>query len=180
MSELNKETNICSPKSLHVTEGYSLPPTPLTLHDSLTDFDCLFFIWYLPENTLKECCFLVQINHIDTALLDMNSKRTGYYHATFISRHTKDSCLCDDTDSWWPLWHQYKNDRNNDPIYGTYMLFGPKRKPDPNKYIIWTDYVHLSYLSCYLYGTFYLFTLRCYHSQTTCCTNTLGVPFNCL
>ena len=30
------------------------------------------------------------------------------------------------------------------------MLFGPKRKPDSNKYILWTDSVHLTDPSCYL------------------------------
>ena len=37
---------------------------------------------------------------------------------------------------WWPLWHEYKNDRNNVPIYDVCMFFGPKRKPDPDKYIL--------------------------------------------
>ena len=49
---------------------------PLTLHNSLTSSNWLFFIWYLPQNTLKACWFLVQINHVKTALLHMNSKRT--------------------------------------------------------------------------------------------------------
>ena len=34
------------------------------------------------------------------------------------------------------------------------MLFGPKRKPNPSKYILWTDSVHLTDSSCYLYVPF--------------------------
>ena len=91
--ELHKEINTFSPKPLVTTDDYSLlpSPSPLTLHNSLTDSDCLFFIRYLPENTLKVCWFLVHINHIKTTLLNMNSKRKGDYHVTFISRHPKDS-----------------------------------------------------------------------------------------
>ena len=36
----------------------------------------------------------------------------------------------------YALWHEYKNDSNNFPIYGDRMLFDPKRKPNPNKYIL--------------------------------------------
>ena len=64
------------------------------------------------------------------------------------------SYLCDDMTRWCPLWCEYKNDRNNVPIYGVRMLFGPKRKPDPNKYILRTDSVHLTDISCYLHGPF--------------------------
>ena len=84
----------------------------------------------------------------------MDSKSTGNYHVTFISRHPKNNDLCDETTRWWPLCHEYKNDKNNLPIYGARMLFGPKRKPDSNKYILWTDSVPLTDLSCYLLGPF--------------------------
>ena len=163
--EFHKETNNCTQKLLLATGDYSLPPppSPLALHNSLTDSDCLFFIQYLPENTLKSCWILVQINHIETALLNMNAKRTGDYYVTFISRHPNDNKLYDDKARWWPLWHEYKNDKNDVPIYGARMLFGPKRKSDSNKYILWTDSVHLTNPSCYLDGKF-LFIFRYYHS----------------
>ena len=156
MLELHDETYTCFPNLLLATDDYSLPspPSPLTLHNSLTGSDCLFFIQYLPENTVKSCWFLVQINHIETKLLNMDSKSTGDYHVTFISRHPKDNDLCDDKARWWPLCHEYKNDTNNVPIYGARMLFGPKRKPDSTKYILWTDSVPLTDPSCYLFGPF--------------------------
>ena len=55
---------------------------------------------------------------------------------------------------WRPLWHEYKNDRNNVHIYGSRLLFGMKRKPDPNTYILWKYYVYLTDSSCYLHGPF--------------------------
>ena len=102
MLELHDETNTCSPNLLLATDDYSLPspPSPLTLHNFLTDSDCLFFIQYLPENAVKSCWFLIQINHIETELLNMDSKSTGNYHVTFISRHPKNNDLCDDEARW--------------------------------------------------------------------------------
>ena len=143
-------------KSLLAIENYTLSPStsPLTLYNSLTDFDYLFFIRYLPENTLKSCWFLVQVNHVETTILNMNSKRIDDYHVTYISQHPKDSHLCADTARWWSLWHKYKNDKTNIHIYGACMLFGPKRKLDPNKYILWKNLVNLAYPSCYWYDPF--------------------------
>ena len=34
------------------------------------------------------------------------------------------------------------------------MLFGPKRKPNPIKYILWTDSIYLIDPSCYSHGPF--------------------------
>ena len=54
----------------------------------------------------------------------MDSKSIGDYHVTFISKHPKDNDLCDDKTCWWPLRHEYKNDKNDVLIYGARMLFG--------------------------------------------------------
>ena len=82
----------------------------------------------------------------------MNSKRTGDYNVTFISRHPNDNSLCDDKARWWPLLREYKNDKNDITIYGAHMLFGPKHKPDSNKHILWTDSIYLTDPSSYLHG----------------------------
>ena len=111
-------TSLSKPLLETVYHFVSPSPCPLTLHNSLTNSDCLFFIRYIPENTLKLCWFLFQINHDKNALLDLDSKNPGDYHVTFISRHLDDSHFCDDTARWWPLWYEYKNDKNNVPIYG--------------------------------------------------------------
>ena len=72
----------------------------------------------------------------------------------FAAFHLDDSHLCDDTARWWPLWHEYKNDKNNFHLYDTRILFGPKRKPYPRTYILWTDFVHLTDSSYYLHDSF--------------------------
>ena len=38
---------------------WTSPPSPLTLHNILNRSDCLFFVRYIPENTLKSNWFLV-------------------------------------------------------------------------------------------------------------------------
>ena len=40
------------------------------------------------------------------------------------------------------------------PLYGARILCGSKRKPDPSKYILWTNSIHLTDSSCYLHGPF--------------------------
>ena len=156
VSELHRETKTCPNTPSIEPDDYfpSSTPSPLTLRRSLSNSDCLYFTRYVPENTFKPFWFLVQINHAETTLLNLDSKHTGDYHVTFIFRHPDVSHLCDDTDRWWPLWHEYKNDVNNVPLYGARMLFGPKRKLDLSKYILWTDSVHLTDSSCYLHGPF--------------------------
>jgi len=119
VSKLHKETDKYFQKPLLETVDYSLflSPSLLTLNNSLTNSDCLPFIRYIPENTLNPCRFLVQINHAQTTLLNLDLKNTGDYHVTFISRHSDDSYLCDDTTCWFPLWHEYKNHENDVSIY---------------------------------------------------------------
>ena len=84
----------------------------------------------------------------------MNSLRTGDYHVTFLSRHCDDKHLCTDKARWWPEWHNYYLDDENFPMYGAHMLFSPKGKADQTNYILWTDSVHLTDLSCFLHGPF--------------------------
>ena len=107
-------------------------PSPSVLHNFLATFDIFFFIQYTLEDTLKPRYFLVQINHVETAFLKIESKKTDDYHAIFLSQHPNDNYLGDENYRWWPLWHEYQNDTHNVPIYGAYILFGPKRKPDTN------------------------------------------------
>ena len=106
VSDLHKGKKTCPPTPILEKDNdlLSSSPSPLTLHNSLTHSDCLFFIRYIPEHTLKATWFLVHINHAETTTLNMNSKTTGDYHVTFMSRHPDDVKLCDDKAHWWPLW----------------------------------------------------------------------------
>ena len=102
--ELHNDTNTYPPLPLSeaVDDTLSSPPSPLTLHASLENTDCLFFIQYLPEDTIRSRWFLVQVNHIETSLLKMDSSTTGDYHVTSLSRHFDDKHLCNDVSRWWP------------------------------------------------------------------------------
>ena len=55
---------------------------------------------------------------------------------------------------WWPEWHEYSVNDENIPVYGCRMLFKPNRKLDLTKYMLWSDSVHLTYSSCFIYGPF--------------------------
>ena len=123
--ELHNDTNTHPPLSFSeaVDDTLSSPPSPLALHASLKNTDCLFFIHYLPEDTIRSRWFLVQVNHIETSILKMNPSTTGDYHVTFLSRHPNDKHLCDDVDYWWPEWYEYSIDADNIPVYGSRILF---------------------------------------------------------
>ena len=45
-------------------------------------------------------------------------------------------------------------DNENIPLCASRILFGQNRKPNMNKYIIWTDHVHFKNPFCYLRGPF--------------------------
>ena len=62
--ELHNDTNTCPPLLL----SEASPPSPLVLHASLNKIDCLFFIHYLPEDTIRFRWLLVQVNHIETLI----------------------------------------------------------------------------------------------------------------
>ena len=59
------------------------PLTPSTLHKSISNSNCLFFIQYTPEDTFRSQWFLVQINHSESLQLQMNPETISDYHVTF-------------------------------------------------------------------------------------------------
>ena len=87
---------------------------------------------------------LVQIKPVETILLEIDSKITGDYHIMFLSRHLSDDYLFDNTAQLWHLRHEYQNNKNNVPVYSARILFDPKRKLDPYKYILLPNSFHLT------------------------------------
>ena len=73
VADLHNDTNTIPPSPLVevINDTLSSPPSPLPLHVSLDKTGCLFFIRYLPEDTVKLRWFLVQVNHIETSILKM-------------------------------------------------------------------------------------------------------------
>ena len=84
----------------------------------------------------------------------MDSLRTWDYHVTFLSRHSTDKYLCDDAVRWGSERHEYYLDDSNNPVYGVRIPFNSRRKSDLTKYMLWTDSVHLTDSSCFLYRPF--------------------------
>ena len=137
-----------------IDDALSSSPSPLVLHASFENTDCLFFIRYLPEDTVNPRWFLVQINQLETAHFKMDPSTSDNYCVTFLSRHPDDNHLCDDVARWWLEWHEYSLNDDNILVYGSRMLFKPNRKPNLSKFMLWTDSIHLSDSSCYIHGPF--------------------------
>ena len=78
----------------------------------------------------------MQVNHVETTILNMHPDTTGDYHVTFLVQHPNDKNLCDDKPRRWPKWHEYQLDDNNVPVYGARMLFSQKRKPNLKKFML--------------------------------------------
>ena len=84
----------------------------------------------------------------------MDSLNTGDYHTNSLSQHPKDNHLCDDVSRWWLERHECQLDDQNVPVYDARILFDPKRKPNVDKDISWTDTVHLTDASCFIHYSF--------------------------
>ena len=102
VSDLHANTNTIPPSPVIDTSDTTIlsPPSPLVLSKSLSTSDGLFFIRYTPEDTFKQRWFLVQVNHVETSILNMDPATTGDYHVTFLARHPDDKHLCDDRARW--------------------------------------------------------------------------------
>ena len=76
--ELHKKTHSCPLQPLleKVDNTFSIPLSPLALHKYFATTCCLFFIQYIPEDTIKPRWFLVQVNHHETKILEIDSLRT--------------------------------------------------------------------------------------------------------
>ena len=83
--DLHDEISTLPPHPLCENVDDNILPTlsPLTLHKSVENIDCLFFIQYTPEDTIKPRQYLIQVNHIETKISNMDSLRTSNYHVTF-------------------------------------------------------------------------------------------------
>ena len=102
LSDLHAETNTIPPSPLIENSDLDIlyPPSPLVLSKSLSTSDGLFFIRYTPEDTFKQRWFLVQVNHVETTILNMYPENIGDYHVTFLARNPDDKHLCDDKARW--------------------------------------------------------------------------------
>ena len=79
--ELHKETHTCPPHPLYekVDKTFSNLLSPLALYKSLATTDCLFFIKYIPEDTIKPRWALFQVNHHETQDEFVTYRGLSYY-----------------------------------------------------------------------------------------------------
>ena len=50
--------------------------------------------------------------------------------------------------------YEYVLDKDDVLVYGARTLLRPNQKPDLKKFILWTDYIHLTDSSCFFHGPF--------------------------
>ena len=91
--------------------------------------DKLFFVRFIPSNTLRPKWFLVQVVSPDS---DDDPLQNGIQFCTFLQKHPKDKDLADNKARWWPEWRELIWDDKNDYDFGDRILFGPLQKPDLN------------------------------------------------
>ena len=84
------------------------PPSPIVLSKSLSTSDGLFLIHYTSEDTFKQRWFLVQVNHVETTILNIHPDTTCDYYVKFLAKYPDDKNLCDDKTRWWPERHKYQ------------------------------------------------------------------------
>ena len=77
------------------------PPSLLVLSKSLSTSDGLIFIRYTLEDTFKQRWFLVQIDHVESTILNMQPDTTCDYHVAILERHPDNKHLCDDKTRLW-------------------------------------------------------------------------------
>ena len=89
VSDLHANTNTIPPSPAIDTSDTNIlsPHSPLVLSKSLSTSDELLFIRYTPEDTFKQRWFLVQVNHVETSILNMDPATTGDYHVILLARH---------------------------------------------------------------------------------------------
>ena len=109
LSELHTETHIYPPQPLieRIDTNIYSPPTPVSLHKSLLTSDGLLLIQYTPEDTFKSYWYLVKVYVDEIEKLNKESRTTGDYYVTLLSRHPLDNNLCHVNAKWWQLWYEY-------------------------------------------------------------------------
>ena len=150
IQDLNSNNTEEENANLHVTPTEQLhePTTfsPLSLHTEIDNSrDKLFFVKYLPEGTMRQRWYLVQIDLESTATLNPHWRTTGRYYCVFLARHPADKDKSDEFSRWWPDWYRYTRCKTtNDIIYGDRVLFRPAVLPSSEKYIQWATEIDLS------------------------------------
>ncbi len=128
----------------------------LLYHRILESDDKLFFIAYRNAGTLRPIWSLVQVDLAQThePEAECNPEVDGRYYVHFLSSPIADKTRSDPASRWWPSWHEYTKNGNNDIIVGIQVETRPTHIPRSSKYIAWADTVVLTNPAVSLIGPF--------------------------
>ena len=91
----------------------------------------LFFIKYTPENTLRHCWYLVQVDLKATLVLNKDDLTRDSCHCVFLTMHPNDANKSDEYSRFWSEWHKYTRClTTNEIVYGDQILIRPSRYPN--------------------------------------------------
>ena len=102
MIKLHKETHIVPPTSVGNPRSISKPTpySPAELFDRITSTCNLFFIQYIPEDSIRPRWFLVRIELELSYSLDLQSESTDNNLVVFLTRHPEDTHKTDHQVRW--------------------------------------------------------------------------------
>ena len=74
---------------------------PSKWHTHIQSCSTLFFVQYIPDNTISSRWFLVQVLPVTKYFSDDTWINTGMYRISYLVRHPADQFLPDDLTRWW-------------------------------------------------------------------------------
>jgi len=118
--------------------------------------DKLFFVKYIPADTMRQRWYLVQIDMIATEELNPQWQHNGRYFCVFLACHPSNKSKSDEFARWWPDWYHYTSRCKNTQviIYGDRVLFRPSVIPKSEKFIQWATELDLIKTAVRLSGPF--------------------------
>ena len=138
------------------------PPDPTTLASAIhSSKDKLFFVQFIPADTIRPKWFLIQVD-LDLTEQDSNcNPASGQYQCSFLAKHQQDNKKSDERSRWWPDWYKYHICPDSGTmIFGKRMLIRPSTIPDPSKFILWATPLNLCSSSTFIHGPFNFETLN--------------------
>ena len=115
----------------------------------------LFFVQFVPADTIRPKWFLIQIDMDLTEQDQTCNPSSGIFQCSFLAKHPKDTKKSDDRARWWPDWYKYHvcTDTNT-MIFGKRTLIRPSTTPDPSKFILWSTPLNLTSPTTFLHRPF--------------------------
>ena len=96
----------------------------------------LFFIKYTPDNTQRQCWYLVQIDLEAPLELNKDYPIRDSYHYVLLAKHPNDASKSDEFRICWLEWHMYTRcSTTNEIVYDDQILIWPSHYPNKERFI---------------------------------------------